>query len=263
MRRIVPSILCLSLVFAGCRAKEAFDKVQIAKELGKSGSTIDLMKDVSKDKYNSPADGKLTEAQVQMYLKVRDRERQIAQVAREKLKQESADAKKAGDNSLAGMIAGVKSIGTAGDFLTADIRAAKDLGYNTQEYMWVKSQILAASTSAMSQQINQTMSAQLDASLAQMKKAMDESKDETTKKAYADSLAQMEKSRTEMATTKEDPALTYNRQLLSKHEAAMNAFANEMAKYEDKDGDAKKNMDQWQHEMTKATADAKATAAKP
>ena len=44
------------------------------------------------------------------------------------------------------MVEGFKSINTVGEFLTADIRAAKDLGYNTAEYQWVKGQILAAST---------------------------------------------------------------------------------------------------------------------
>jgi hypothetical protein len=47
------------------------------------------------------------------------------------------------------MMEGFKTMGSAADMLTADIRAAKDLGYNTQEYLWVKSQVLAASSAAM------------------------------------------------------------------------------------------------------------------
>src|SRR5512138_793688 len=137
MRRTLLAALCLSILLAGCKAKEAFDKVSIAKELDKKGTT-DLMKDVANDKYTPPADGKLTDAQVQMYLKVREHEKQIAQVAKDQLKQHDAEAKKAGEKSLSGMMEGFKALGSVADFVTADIRAAKDLGYNTQEYLWVK-----------------------------------------------------------------------------------------------------------------------------
>ena len=91
MRRTLLAALCLCVVLAGCKAKEALDKVSIAKELDKKGTT-DLMKDVANDKYTPPTDGKLTDAQVQMYLKVREHEKQIAQVAREQLQQHGADA---------------------------------------------------------------------------------------------------------------------------------------------------------------------------
>jgi len=62
MRRIFSAVLMLSITLAGCRAKEAYDKARIAQDLDKHG-TMDLMKDVSKDKYTPPADGKLTDAQ--------------------------------------------------------------------------------------------------------------------------------------------------------------------------------------------------------
>jgi chromosome segregation ATPase len=104
----------------------------------------------------------------------------------------------------------------------------------------------------------QGMSAQMDASYAQMKKSMDEAPDEATKKVYADMLAGFEKQKAEAAAQKaqEDPALAYNRELLSKHENALNAFTNELAKYEDKPGDAQKSMDDWQKQVEKAKADA-------
>ena len=36
----------------------------------------------------------------------------------------------------------------------------------------------------------------------------------------------------------------------------MNAFSQEMAKYEDKPGDTQKSMEQWQKDLAKAKADA-------
>ena len=137
-----------AVLFAGCRAKEAFDKADIAHELNKSGSTRDLLKDVANDRYTPPKDGHLTDGQVQMYLKVRDHEKDIAQVAKKQAQEHADAAKKAGEKSITGMMEGFKTLASAADMATADIRAAKDLHYNTQEYLWVKGQIIAASLSA-------------------------------------------------------------------------------------------------------------------
>src|SRR5450759_1430296 len=103
MRRIFLAGLCLTVALAGCRAKELAEKVGISRELARNGSTTDLMKQVADDKYTAP--------------------------------------KKAGDKSLAGLVEGFKTMGSVADLVTADIRAARDLGYNTHGYMWVKGQI--------------------------------------------------------------------------------------------------------------------------
>ena len=217
------------------------------------------MKQVADDKYTAPADGKLTDSQVQMYLKVRDHEKQIAQVAKAEAQKHADAAKAAGEKSISGMMEGFKTMSAAAEMMTADIRAAKDLGYNTQEYLWVKGQIMAASSSAMTEKLGQAMNASMDASYQQMKKSYDEAKDEQTKKIYADSLANFEKTRKETAAQQAqvDPAIAYNKQLLSKYDNALNAITNEMAKYEDKPGDAQKNMADWQKQVDKAVTDAK------
>ena len=260
MRRILPAVLTISVCLFGCRVKEAIDQAKIARDLNKSGSTTDLIKDASKDHYTPPADGKLTDAQVQMYLKVRDHEKDIAKVAREQLKEREAKIKQEGEKSISGTIDAFKGLGSVADLMTADIRAAKDLGYNTAEYQWVKSQILAASASVYTEKLQQATSASMDSAYAQMKKQYDEAKDEQTKKAYADMLANYDKSKQQMATEqKVDPAVAYNRQLLSKYENALNALTAEMSKYEEKEGEAKKGMDDFQKNVDKTVQDAKKT----
>lgn len=252
--RIVPALLSLSVVaLVGCKAKEAMDKAAIARDLNNRG-VMDLAQDVSKDKYTAPADGKLTDGQVQMYLKVRDHEKQIAQVAKDQLKAHADQAKKAGDNSLSGMMEGFKAMGSAADFITADIRAAKDLHYNTQEYLWIKGQILAASTSVLTEKMQQAGSAAMDQMYVQMKKGYDEAKDDQTRQIYKQQLDAYDKQRAEMKKQEPQPdsALAYNRQLLSKYENALNAYTNELSKYEDKPGDAKKSMDELQKNLDKA-----------
>ena len=101
MRRMIPAVLLLSAVLFGCRVKELAEKAKIAKDFEKRG-TIDLMKDVSKDKYDPPKDGKLTDAQVQMYLKVRQHEKDIAKVAKDQMDQHSKAADQA-KHSLSGV----------------------------------------------------------------------------------------------------------------------------------------------------------------
>jgi hypothetical protein len=260
MRKLLPALLTLSVVFAGCKAKEALDKASIARDLDKHG-VMDLAKDVANDRYTPPSDGKLTDAQVQMYLKVREHEKQIAQVARDQMKQHAADAKKDGEKSISGMIDGFKAMGSATDFITADIRAAKDLHYNTQEYLWVKGQILAASTSVMTEKMAAAGNAAVDQMYTNTKKAYDEAKDDTTKQMLKAQLDEFDKTRAQnkVDQPKEEPAVAYNRQLLSKYENALNAFANEMAKYEDKPGEAQKSVDEFQKNMDKAAQDAKKT----
>ena len=245
MRRMVPVILVFFALLVGCKAKEVADKAAISRDLDKRGTT-DLLKEVADDKYNAPADGKLTEAQVQMYLKVRDHEKQIAQVARQEAQQHADAAKKAGDKSLSGMMEGFKTLGSVADMATADIRAAKDLGFNTQEYLWVKGKILEASSAAAAEKVTQAMQAGIEASYAQTKKAYDEAKDDVTKKAYADTLAGMEKSKQEMASQQKlEPSTAYNLQLISKYENALNAVTAEMTKWSDKPEDAQK----WQQNI--------------
>jgi hypothetical protein len=246
MRRTLLVMLCLSLALAGCKAKELADKADISKDLEKRG-TKDLMEEVANDEYTPPADGRLKEAQIQMYLKVREHEKKIAEVAKEEMKKHAETAEKKGDKSIGGMLEGFKALGSAADFMTADIRAAKDLGYNTQEYLWVKQQVLAASTAQMAEQFNQSMQQNFDKAYQDAKKQHDEATDEQTKKLYADVLAGYEKSKQEMtAQAEQDPAAQYNKQLLSKYENALNAFAHELSKYEDKPGEVQKAVDDMQ-----------------
>jgi nitrous oxide reductase accessory protein NosL len=126
MRRTLTAVLCLTFVFAGCKAKELASKAAISADLEKRGTT-DLMKEVAKDEYTAPEDGRLTDAQVQMYLKVREHEKTIAKVAKAEMQKHAEDAKKAGEKSIAGMMDGFKALGSAADFATADIRASKDV----------------------------------------------------------------------------------------------------------------------------------------
>jgi len=257
MRRMTPAVLILSLALFGCPFKEVAEKAKIAQELKKSG-TIDLMKDVAHDKYDPPKDGKLTEAQIQMYLKVRTHEKDIAKVAKEQMEQHSKAADQS-KHSLSGVFEGIQTMQSAGQFFTADIRAAKDLGYNTQEYLWVKGQVMAASATALAEGFTNAMQAQQEAAMAQTRKAYEEAKDDQTKQMYKQMLDNYDKTVKEgkNVTSNVDPSVAYNRQLLKKYDTELAAFANEMAKYETKDGEAKASVDELQKKLDDAAKGAK------
>lgn len=251
MRRTLAVVLCLSFALSGCKAKEALDAASISKELQNKGTT-DLMKEAAEDSYEPPADGKLTEAQVRMYLKVREQEKKVAQVAKQEMEQHAKKSEKAGEKSLAGMIEGFKTLGSAADLLTADIRAAKQLGYNSQEYLWVKEQILAVSGAAMADQMNSVLEKQMDDAIAQTKKMADEATDAETKKIYTDMLAQYEKGKEEMKLNQDqDPAVAHNRKMVAKYENELNAYAAELAKWTGNE-DAQKSVEEWQKQVDAA-----------
>lgn len=257
MRRTLAAVVCLTFALTGCKAKEALDAASIAEELQDKGTT-ELMNEAAEDTYDPPADGKLTDAQVRMYLKVREEEKKIARVAKDQLKQHSDKADKSAEKSLAGMVAGFKALGSVADVLTADIRAAKQLGYNSQEYLWVKEQVLAVSGAAMADQMNDAMNAQIEAAVRQTQKMHDEATDPEMKKMYAEMLTAHQQTRDEMKQQQEesDPALAHNRRIVSKYENELTAYASELAKFTDTEIDAKKSVEDWQKQLEKAKADA-------
>lgn len=257
MRRALIALLSLllALSLSGCKLKKAVEQASISAELATKGTT-DLLKEAAKDEYTAPEDGRLTEAQIQMYLKVRDREKAIAKIAKQELQQHAAKANAAGEKSLAGVMEGFKSLGSIADFATADIRAAHELGFNTQEYTWVKGQILAASASVMTEKLQESMKAQMAAIQEQMKA------DPNAAKLFAQTTAEPGQP-AEASAAPEDPALAYNRQLLSKYENTLNAFTSEMSKWEEKEGDAAKSMTEWQKATDKAIAEPDKPVAQP
>jgi hypothetical protein len=248
MRRAPLFILfALPLLLPSCRARKLLQEASIRKDLNKT-STRQLLRDVAEDKYTPAADGRLTEAQIQMYLKVRDHEKEIAAVARKEMEQHARNAQ-ANEKSLAGMMEGFHTMGSTADFLTADIRAAKDLHYNTQEYLWVKSQVLAASTAAMGRKMEQATSASFDNSYQEMKKQYDQITDPAAKKQLGEMLAGFDKQRQLVKPQPQDPSVEYNVQLLSRYENALNALTNAWAKYEGKEGEARTAMQQWEKSL--------------
>lgn len=246
MRKTVVYLGIALMAFAGC-GKET--KEDIAEQL-KDKDAMDVVKQASDDEYEPPADGKLTETQVEMYLKVREKEVEIAKVARENLEAQAAKIKEKGDNTIGGLMEAYKGMGSAADFLTADIRAAQELGYNTAEYMWVKGQVIKASTAEYTEKAQAQINAFADQAYANLKKQYEETTDPATKEMLKKSLDEMEKGRAEMNADNMgvEDADRYNRDLLAKYEEPLKAIAMEASKWNDQE----KSADEMSEEMRKS-----------
>ena len=206
-----------SVLFAcGCQGKPAQDEATLQKGVHENG-TARLMDAVAKaPDYHPPADGQLTEAQVKMYFDVRQREQKIREVALRDLKDQGGafveSLKTVGDHPNSADIA---------DLATADLQAAKELGFNPKEYQWVKERVMEArmleTTRALAQQVAQSQQQML----ALFEQRLQEAKDPVERAEAERQIAELQRNAASAPAapgTPEDldPAREHNADLLAR-----------------------------------------------
>src|SRR5687767_5448045 len=95
-RRLAAASAALLLATAACRKDPAEDEAAVQQALKEKG-TLEVLDEVAAAQYTPPTDGKLTDAQIAMYLAVRQRGKRIREVAGKELEKKSAEAKKEGE----------------------------------------------------------------------------------------------------------------------------------------------------------------------
>ncbi|MEA2604101.1 MAG: hypothetical protein QOF89_5093 [Acidobacteriota bacterium] len=207
-RTAVIFALAGSVLFAcGCQGKPAQDDVSIQKSLHEKG-TASLMDEVAKaPDYHPSADGQLTDAQVKMYLDVRQREQQIREVAFKDLQGKDG-----------AFLESLKTVGDqpdTADIATADLRAAQELGFNPKEYQWVKERVLEArmleTTRALAQQVAQSR----QQVLALFEQRRQEATDPVAKAEAERQLEELQKNAVN-ASAESDPVREHNAGLLAR-----------------------------------------------
>ncbi len=183
-------ILASCLFVASCgwfggKPKEA------AKALDEKTS-LQVLKEADKDEYEAPEDGRLTESQVQMYVKVQKRAFELAQVAAKRLEEQSekAEAAEKEGSKTKSAWEGMKALGKVGDVLTADLRAAQELGYNTAEYTWVKGEVVKAYSSSTFENASGSFQTQ---ALHQLEQAKSQAKNAEEQKFFDEQIANVQK----------------------------------------------------------------------
>jgi hypothetical protein len=145
---------------AGCGGSDTPPAPPSAAPLPRAGA--------SRDVYRPPADGRVTPAQVEIYLGVLDRVRLD---------------RKAGKTP------------PSTDPLTSvppDLAAARARGVNTEEFLWVKERVLEAEAAAMTAHMNASVLAMLDRTAADLKARKADAADDGSRKLIAEQAANFE-----------------------------------------------------------------------
>jgi hypothetical protein len=214
------TVLALSgaILFAcGCQGKAA-DEVAIQKSLHQKG-TANLMDEVAKaPDYHPPADGRLTEAQVKMYLDVRQREQQIRQAAF-KERHEAGVPADSGPDQL-GYVEALTTVGDQpgfADIATADLRAAQELGFNPKEYSWVKERVLEARMQETALALSQQIAEGRQQVLAQLDQRRQETTDPVQKAQIERQIEEFNKNAQGASVIAADPVRQANAGLLARY----------------------------------------------
>jgi hypothetical protein len=104
-----------------------------------------LMEEAMKDTYTPPADGRLTEKQVQAYASVIQRVAKLQTEAGARMQELAEKADKDGKASIKDFGAIMKGANEVGGLATAEMEAVKEAGGNWAEHGWVGQALITAS----------------------------------------------------------------------------------------------------------------------
>jgi hypothetical protein len=136
-------------------------------------------------RFTPPPDGKLTEKQIELFLEVRPREKQIADQTRD---------------------------------AAADVRAARELRRNPAEYQWVKARIVEAVLARVTSDWESMDAPSRDAMLEGMERVRDTIRDREDRAALERRMAQLRGAAPEPPAS---PALRHNVDLVARHQEEM------------------------------------------
>ncbi|MGZ5427446.1 MAG: hypothetical protein ACXWFS_00405 [Thermoanaerobaculia bacterium] len=161
MRRCVWELLVvLAVVGVGCGSPDANPTASTSAPPSRAAEPRDV--------YRPPADGRVTAAQVEMFLSVLDRVRLDLRGARPT----------PGGDPLSSF--------------SADVAAARARGVNVEEFLWVKERVLEAEAATMTARLNASALTLLEKTLADLKARRTDAADEGSRKLLAEQTAQFE-----------------------------------------------------------------------
>jgi hypothetical protein len=176
---------------------------------------MEITEAVSKAQYDPPADGRLTEEQVEIYIAVKAREREVREaMVREVEAKVGAQREKKPD-----LAESMRLVGDVVGLTMADLRAALELGHNPKEYTWVKDRVAEAQTA----EANEILSKRVDQSRAEYLAMLeDERKGAVTEEQRAEIDRQIQEfQRRSDSAALMTPSVRHNMALLEKYRARM------------------------------------------
>ena len=204
-RTLAVVLISAALLASGCKDEASEEAAQAPSR------PMDVMAEVAKAKYDPPADGRLTEKQVEMFLAVKEREREIREASIREIEAKTA-ARKEGEEDLA---QSMQSVGDVVGLTMADLRAALELGHNPKEYTWVKERVAEAQVA----EANKILSERVDQNRTQYLEMLEkERKGAATEEQRAEIDRQIEEfQRRPDNAAPASPAVQHNVALLAKY----------------------------------------------
>lgn len=194
----------------------------VEENLAETG-TLDVLEQAGEDVYDPPADGELSEDQVEMYLAVQERAAKIRQVTGKRLQEQQAEAK--AEEREVGFMEGLSALGEAADFVTAEIRAAKELGHNSAEYQWVAEQVIEAQTAKMSRGVQEQMGQAGEQYLGMLREQLANTTDAEQKAAIEQQIAEYEQGLAESSAAEElEPGVAHNLELIERYQERLDGI---------------------------------------
>lgn len=205
------ALLAAVLTTPGCRGNTPPDDEAAIRERLATTGTAQLLEEVAKARFDPPADGRLTEEQIRMYLEVKERETKILEVAARETAPVALPS--AGPGGDPGADPGGPVMD---DLVTAGLRAAQELGYNPKEYTWVEERVQEARMAEASQSLEQQLGDGRAKYLSMLETEKAASSDEA-RKAEIDAQIQEFKADAAESAPRITPALQANIALLAQH----------------------------------------------
>lgn len=191
----------------GCREAKRRAAEEALRKSGADG-TLRFLDEAGRERYEPPADAKLTPAQVAMYLGI-----QRAMVTRLRGGASAPQAENAPlDTGL-------------------DEKLARESGANPEEYLWVRGRVLDARLARSQRALHAPLAALLEKSRAELEKSRSVAADDRTRAVVEEQLraveAEIERER-QREKPREEPSTTANLALLERHLAELDAIGEEL-----------------------------------
>ena len=197
--RVLRTALLCAAVLAGCAREEAEEKK--AGEKPREMTTAQVMEQAAKAKYQPPADGRLTETQIRMYLEVKRLVRKIR----------AEEPEKSGPQEPAA---------------TADLRAALELGYNPKELSWIQGRVQEAWIALRGQELDRKITESRNQMIQDLETRLKSAADPGQKAELEKQIAEI-RAAAPLPTTA-PPAVDHNTELVRQFESEVaRAFADE------------------------------------
>lgn len=219
--------LVLPLGLAGCGGD---DEASIEERLEEKG-TMDVIEEASAAEYDPPADGRLSDDQMEMYIEVQERALKIRQVAQQRMEgRTGAGDGEGGEEKQPGLFDALRAVGDLGDLVTAELRAAQELGHNPAEYQWVQGQIVEAQLARMGQEMQKGFGEAGQTVLASLKEQRDNVEDPDLRRQLDEQIEQYEANLAEQRADSDlDPDVAHNIELFEEYRERIEALQQDNA----------------------------------